>query len=59
LQNATEEKLMTDQQVDIEEVVEAAVEEAVEVTPEPIEEDRKGEVEVSHRAMEMDDSAIN
>jgi HK97 family phage major capsid protein/HK97 family phage prohead protease len=59
LQNATEEKLMTDQQVDIEEVVEAAVEEAVEVTPEPIEEDRKGSVEISHRAMDMDDSAIN
>jgi HK97 family phage major capsid protein/HK97 family phage prohead protease len=56
---AIEEKAMEDQQVDIEEVVEAAVEEAVEVTPEPIEEDRKGSVEISHRAMDMDDSAIN
>jgi HK97 family phage major capsid protein/HK97 family phage prohead protease len=56
---AIEEKAMEDQQVDIEEVVEAVVEEAVEVTPEPIEEDRKGSVEISHRAMDMDDSAIN
>lgn len=52
---AIEEKAMEEQQVDIEEVVEAAVE----VAPEPIEEDRKGDVEISHRAMDMDDSAIN
>jgi HK97 family phage major capsid protein len=59
LQNATEEKDMTDQQVDIEEVVEAAAEEAVEVTIEPTEEDRKGEVEVSHRAMELEAKTVD
>jgi hypothetical protein len=53
LQNATEEKDMTDQQVDIEEVVEAATEVA-EVIETTTEEDRAGTVEVSHRAMEME-----
>jgi HK97 family phage major capsid protein len=54
-----EENAMEDQQVDIEEVVEAATEEAIEVTLEPIEEDRKGEVEVSHRAMELEAKTID
>jgi HK97 family phage major capsid protein len=58
LQNATEEKLMTDQQVDIEEVVEAATE-AAEVIETPIEEDRVGVVEVSHRAMELEAKTID
>jgi HK97 family phage major capsid protein len=50
-----EENAMEDQQVDIEEVVEAAVE----VTLEPTEEDRKGEVEVSHRAMELEAKTVD
>jgi HK97 family phage major capsid protein len=54
-----EENAMEDQQVDIEEVVEAAAEEAVEVTLEPTEEDRKGEVEVSHRAMELEAKTVD
>jgi HK97 family phage major capsid protein len=58
LQNATEEKDMTDQQVDIEEVVEAATEVA-EVIETPTEEDRAGTVEVSHRAMEMEAKTID
>ena len=58
LQNATEEKLMTDQQVDIEEVVEAATE-AAEVIETPTEEDRVGVVEVSHRAMELEAKTID
>jgi hypothetical protein len=58
LQNATEEKDMTDQQVDIEEVVEAATEVA-EVIETTTEEDRAGTVEVSHRAMEMEAKTID
>jgi HK97 family phage major capsid protein len=58
LKNATEEKDMTDQQVDIEEVVEAATEVA-EVIETPTEEDRAGTVEVSHRAMEMEAKTID
>jgi HK97 family phage major capsid protein len=58
LQNATEEKDMTDQQVDIEEVVEAATEVA-EVIETPTEEYRAGTVEVSHRAMEMEAKTID
>lgn len=54
-----EENAMEDQQVDIEEVVEAATEEAVEVTLEPTQEDRKGEVEVSHRAMELEAKTVD
>jgi HK97 family phage major capsid protein len=64
LQNATEDKLMADEQVDIEDVIEDAerMAEAIESAEVSIEDEseasRKG-VEVSHRAMELEAKTVN
>ena len=63
-EQAIEEKAMEDQQVDIEEVIEDAerMAEAIQSAEVSIEDESQGNrkgVEVSHRAMAIDDSAVN